>query len=330
MYQKEFQDLLNRNTTSFTILSDMPSNLQRRPRTVINDSDLVFTPTTFASFENNLSSLHDELMATASITNGGVALKSETAANQLWAGKMMCEDDDDDDDDDDEDEDDESSNSVPARKMQKTGQSFARATAASKNDNGDPKPPRKLPGPRPRRNLEDMTPLEAERRRRRRERNKTAAAKCRQRRLDVTNELLAETEMLEREASKLESEIENLQRQKNQLEFVLESHKPLCHNAMQVLRPTVMQIKQERTTPPTTLSTNQFITNSATRPTSLPISSSHVVGSSAPTTTMTSTVLGSIFSFDTATSLTGLTPMFAADMQSPSSFLVLSPTALLN
>jgi hypothetical protein len=51
--------------------------------------------------------------------------------------------------------------------------------------------PRQLPGPKSSRRIEDMTPEEINRRQRRRERNKAAAARCRQRRLDLTNQLLA-------------------------------------------------------------------------------------------------------------------------------------------
>ena len=49
---------------------------------------------------------------------------------------------------------------------------------------------RRLPGPKSSVRTEDMTPEEIRRRDRRRERNKLAAARCRQRRLDITNQLL--------------------------------------------------------------------------------------------------------------------------------------------
>ncbi|BFZ07737.1 hypothetical protein BsWGS_10776 [Bradybaena similaris] len=75
---------------------------------------------------------------------------------------------------------------------------------------------------------EKLPPEEEEKRRVRRERNKLAAAKCRQRRVDHTNILVAETEKLEAEQSQLESEIQNLQYVKEQLEFVLQAHQPLC------------------------------------------------------------------------------------------------------
>jgi len=88
--------------------------------------------------------------------------------------------------------------------------------------------PRQLPGPKSRRRLEDMTQEEISRRQRRRERNKAAAARCRQRRLDLTNQLLTETQQLESEGQKLEREIENLRRQRDQLQFVLDAHRPVC------------------------------------------------------------------------------------------------------
>jgi len=50
---------------------------------------------------------------------------------------------------------------------------------------------RVLPGPKSSIRTEDMTVEEIRRRDRRRERNKLAAARCRQRRLDITTQLLA-------------------------------------------------------------------------------------------------------------------------------------------
>ncbi len=55
-----------------------------------------------------------------------------------------------------------------------------------------------------------------------------AAAKCRQRRVDLTNHLITETENLEEEKASLENEIQTLQQQREQLEFLLKAHKPMC------------------------------------------------------------------------------------------------------
>ncbi|XP_004618488.2 fos-related antigen 1 [Sorex araneus] len=83
------------------------------------------------------------------------------------------------------------------------------------------------PGVR-RRPSEQISPEEEERRRVRRERNKLAAAKCRNRRKELTDFLQAETDKLEDEKSVLQREIEELQKQKERLELVLEAHRPIC------------------------------------------------------------------------------------------------------
>ncbi|KAJ7307397.1 hypothetical protein JRQ81_009413 [Phrynocephalus forsythii] len=79
-----------------------------------------------------------------------------------------------------------------------------------------------------RRHSEHLTPEEEERRRLRRERNKLAAAKCRNRRKELTDTLQAETDQLEAEQSGLRKEIEELQKQKERLELVLAAHRPAC------------------------------------------------------------------------------------------------------
>ncbi|RUS73806.1 hypothetical protein EGW08_018423 [Elysia chlorotica] len=97
---------------------------------------------------------------------------------------------------------------------------------------------------------EKLPPEEEERRRVRRERNKLAAAKCRQRRVDHTNELVEETEELEREQSELEQEIASLQQEKDQLEFILQAHQPVCKVAQRQVAlaaaATQVKVKVER------------------------------------------------------------------------------------
>nr|XP_034973605.1 protein fosB isoform X1 [Zootoca vivipara] len=75
---------------------------------------------------------------------------------------------------------------------------------------------------------DELTPEEEEKRRVRRERNKLAAAKCRNRRRELTDRLQAETDQLEEEKAELESEIAELQKERERLEFVLVAHKPSC------------------------------------------------------------------------------------------------------
>lgn len=74
----------------------------------------------------------------------------------------------------------------------------------------------------------NLSPEEEEKRRIRRERNKMAAARCRRRREDHTNELLDETDGLEKKKQALQDEIKQLQQEKEDLEFLLNSHREHC------------------------------------------------------------------------------------------------------
>ncbi|XP_073323159.1 fos-related antigen 2 isoform X2 [Pagrus major] len=80
---------------------------------------------------------------------------------------------------------------------------------------------------------EQLTPEEEEKRRVRRERNKLAAAKCRNRRRELTEMLQGETEKLEEEKADLQKEIESLQKEKDKLEFMLVAHNPVCKLPME-------------------------------------------------------------------------------------------------
>nr|XP_046151403.1 fos-related antigen 1-like isoform X1 [Oncorhynchus gorbuscha]XP_046151404.1 fos-related antigen 1-like isoform X1 [Oncorhynchus gorbuscha]XP_046151405.1 fos-related antigen 1-like isoform X1 [Oncorhynchus gorbuscha] len=79
-----------------------------------------------------------------------------------------------------------------------------------------------------RRNDEHLSPEELARRRIRRERNKQAAAKCRNRRRELTDTLQSETDELEVKKSHLQKEIAQLQKEKEKLELVIEAHRPIC------------------------------------------------------------------------------------------------------
>ncbi|XP_057337893.1 transcription factor kayak isoform X3 [Microplitis mediator] len=86
---------------------------------------------------------------------------------------------------------------------------------------------RNMGGRRPTRTI-GISPEEEERRQVRRERNKMAAARCRKRRMDHTNALLEETEGLEKKKQTLQNEITQLQQAKDDLEFLLETHRAVC------------------------------------------------------------------------------------------------------
>ncbi|XP_045120524.1 transcription factor kayak-like isoform X4 [Portunus trituberculatus] len=87
--------------------------------------------------------------------------------------------------------------------------------------------PRRTGGRRPIKD-ERITAEEEERRHLRRERNKLAAARCRKRRLDQTNMLQDETDELEEKKTELQTEIQLLQQQRDELEFLLATHKAVC------------------------------------------------------------------------------------------------------
>nr|XP_039253751.1 fos-related antigen 2-like [Styela clava] len=95
----------------------------------------------------------------------------------------------------------------------------------ARNKNGKPKG---TPGRK--RKVEDhvLSPEEAAKRHLRRERNKLAAAKCRNRRRELTDRLQGETDILEDHQGMLTQEIVSLQQEKDHLEFILASHNPVC------------------------------------------------------------------------------------------------------
>jgi len=146
-------------------------------------------------------------------------------------------------------------------------------------------------GPRSRKPHIEMTPEEFEKKTLRRERNKLAAAKCRQRRVDLTNSLLNESENLEEQQVKLEDEIQSLQQQKEQLEFLLQAHKPLC---------------------PKKFSSDSAPCSSSQRPNSLPVASAVFTAVSEATGIPISTPSSGVFNFGLEAMLdghTGLTPV---------------------
>lgn len=119
-----------------------------------------------------------------------------------------------------------------------------------------------------------------------------------------------ETQQLESEGQKLEREIENLRRQRDQLQFVLEAHKPVCHGGndlSEMIKPEPMPLVSA-------------IGASAVRPTSLPI----------VTSTATSSAMNVDLTFDLGS--TGVTPIVSAsgvNLFLPAGTDYMSPSTLL-
>ncbi|XP_033167401.1 transcription factor kayak isoform X1 [Drosophila mauritiana] len=101
------------------------------------------------------------------------------------------------------------------------------ASVGSSNANTSNTPARRGGGRRPNRST-NMTPEEEQKRAVRRERNKQAAARCRKRRVDQTNELTEEVEQLEKRRDSMRKEFEALTNSKKQLEYLLATHRSTC------------------------------------------------------------------------------------------------------
>ncbi|KAL3874632.1 hypothetical protein ACJMK2_037618 [Sinanodonta woodiana] len=207
----------------------------------------------------------------------------------------------------------------PADKKFRTSDGSSSSNAYDLNDPSLLNPARKT---HRRARDEKLAPEEEEKRRVRRERNKVAAAKCRQRRVDHTNRLLAETEKLENEQSNLENEIQTLQQTKDQLEFILQAHHPLCKVNGTNKRLNALKIKKEPEDTPTDLCTHtkraattprtsEPMTTSV-RPSTLPLIKREIARAVVTETGINITTPSSgfyNFSLDTMVDHTGLTPL---------------------
>ncbi|XP_026314861.1 transcription factor kayak isoform X2 [Hyposmocoma kahamanoa] len=112
------------------------------------------------------------------------------------------------------------------------------ASGDSSSSPGLPAPKRRnMGGRRPTKAPQDTTPEEEERRKLRRERNKMAAARCRKRRLDHTNELQDETDKLEEKKQALQEEIRKLSNDKDRLERIFQSHLLTCRMSKRPISP---------------------------------------------------------------------------------------------
>ncbi|CAG2173744.1 unnamed protein product [Oppiella nova] len=157
-----------------------------------------------------------------------------------------------------------------------------------------------------------LTPEEEKKRHQRRERNKQAAARCRKRRMDHTNLLLIETDGLEEKRQSLLNEVEELRKQKDELEYILSTHKMNCK--MNASKAHEMDVKP-------VVSNGSVIAMSASaksRPTSLPLTCMNtdpMSDTGIPIQTPSTGLILEAF----AESGTGLTPVLTPSVITPSS-----------
>lgn len=120
------------------------------------------------------------------------------------------------------------------------------ASGDSSSSPGLPTPKRRnMGGRRPNKAPQELTPEEEERRKIRRERNKMAAARCRKRRLDHTNELQDETDKLEEKKQSLQEEIRKLNSDREHLQAILQNHLSSCRLAKRSTSPPDVKPFQE-------------------------------------------------------------------------------------
>ncbi|XP_076313776.1 protein c-Fos-like [Tachypleus tridentatus] len=130
---------------------------------------------------------------------------------------------------------------------------------------------------------EEVSPEEEERRKIRRERNKLAAARCRKRRLDHTNNLVKETEYLETKRLALQNELQILKSQKEELDFLLTAHKATCkllttHRAAENQK-GLDSLELRNGSNPSYGDGISIRSEPVSRPTSLPVSSTYLCSS---------------------------------------------------
>ncbi len=133
--------------------------------------------------------------------------------------------------DEDFDQDDDEEYQPKAKKRMQTRNAGNKRTVINVNNNNDDAG--KEPAKRKRKgNMKDdydgLPPSERQRLIMRRERNKQAAARCRQRREDLTQSLMIEVKMWEGKKDELEEEIRQLRSQKEELEYILQAHSSTC------------------------------------------------------------------------------------------------------
>jgi len=94
----------------------------------------------------------------------------------------------------------------------------------AKAKEGKPAKPKGTPGRKVKVPDSELTPMEARKRRMRRERNKIAAAKCRDRRRLLTDQLEGETQLLSNQHQHLKYQQYQLEKEKKHLQHMLDDH----------------------------------------------------------------------------------------------------------
>lgn len=196
-------------TSAAALVSDLPTP--------------VFTPSTLANLEEVFSYNHIIPSSVAATSEASFAtLPYNNNNNFITVQPQMAAESDYSDDDNSRGSD----YLPPSVKRVKATSSYATSSRSASPDINDSQPMRRR---RPM-HADDanLCPEDYARVVQRRERNKQAAARCRQRRVDLIEQLQEECNSLEGANANLEQSIEQLRQQKEQLEFILQAHQPTC------------------------------------------------------------------------------------------------------
>lgn len=191
-------------TTVASLVSDLPTP--------------VFTPSTLANLEEVFS--YNNIPST--VTDSEVAYS--TSPFQFVNSDTMKQSDNGDSSDYSDDENSREQDYLPL--PVKRGKSNYVSSVRSESPDMDSQPLRRRKAMRSEDN--NLSAEDYARVMQRRERNKLAAARCRQRRVDLIDKLKEECNLLEGTNANLESSIEQLRQQKEQLEFILKAHQTSC------------------------------------------------------------------------------------------------------
>jgi hypothetical protein len=229
-----------------------------------------------------------------------------------------------------EDDDDDEYQPAAKKRMQTRNGGVRKATFSSGGKAKEPATEKKRKG---KGNMKDdyhgLPPSERQRLMQRRERNKMAAARCRQRREDLTKSLQADVKAWQGKNIALEEELRLLRTQKEELEFMLQAHSKTCR--LGLTAPSILAVKSVPSVivePVKAVYTVQEKKRS--RPVSLTLSLSSDVypgQMSGPEGVLIETPSTVIPSFDSFLTSTGLTPIVTSIATPIFSIISATPTS---
>jgi len=196
--------------TPTTLRSIEQTFIELQPKPESHENEAGFVPPLVHSIGNN------QYISVSESENYTIVANNTNKSNTIWNSSLsQCSSD-------------SNTSPSPADLGKNMMPSLNNMTFNGNLQHGQPQQTRRNVGGRKPNKDANISPEEEERRRIRRERNKAAAARCRKRRVDHTNQLIEETEGLERKKLQLQAELQEIQAVREELEYLLEEHKATC------------------------------------------------------------------------------------------------------